>query len=142
MTPADVAVVLDMMRPLYDLDLARLRDDRASLEAVRDHVAKFVHPDFEVQVTFAAPASETRGADAMIEAWGEWLSVFSSYRPQLEEAVDVGDGRVALFGRDRASTQEGIEMTMPVGAIYEVRDGLVARARFFPDEASARAEMP
>ena len=141
MTPADVALVLEMMRPLYALDLALLRDDRASLEAVRDHVANFVHPDFEVQVTFAAPASETRGADAMIEAWGEWLSVFSSYRPRLEETVDAGDGRVGLFGRDAVTTHEGIEMEMPVGAIYEVRDGRVARALFFPDEASARAEI-
>ncbi len=91
MTPAHVGVVLAMMRPLHDLDLARLTDDPAALDAIREHVAGFVEPDFEVQVAFAAPAGRRR--------------------------------------------------EMPVGAIYEVRDGRIARARFFPDEASARAEI-
>lgn len=139
--PADVRAVVDMMRPAYEVDLAALRDDPAALQAMREHFAPFVQPDFEVEVTFAAPAGGRRGPDALLEAWSEWLSVFASYRPRLDEVVDAGDGRVALFGRDAITTREGIELSTPVGAVYELRDGLVARARFFPDEAAARAAL-
>ena len=138
MSAADVELVREMTRPAYGIDLARLTADPAGQQAMRDHIAPYVHPEFEVELTFAATDIPRRGPDAMIDAWRELLSVFSSYRAHLDEAVDAGGGRVALFGHDEIATAEGIEMTIPVGAIYEVEAGRVRRARFFPDQAAAR----
>lgn len=141
MSAADVELVLEMTRPAYGVDLVPLTAHPAGERAMRDHIAPFVHPEFEVELTFAATDVPRRGPDAMIDAWRELLSVFSSYRAHLDEVVDVGGGTVALFGHDEIATAEGIEMTIPVGAIYEIEAGLVRRARFFPDQAAARAAI-
>jgi ketosteroid isomerase-like protein len=130
-----------MMRPAFEIDLASLKDDPAGVERFQEHFRPFVHPDFEVEIPFAAEGVRHRGTDALVEAWTEFLSVFSSYRPQMDEVVDVGDGRVAMFGHDRIATAEGIEMSIPVGAVYEIEEGMVRRARFFPDQAAARAAI-
>jgi ketosteroid isomerase-like protein len=139
-TPA-VALVREMMGPVYGPDLVALVGDPERLRAARDHFARFVHPDLEVEMVFAAEASPHRGAEALIEAWRELLSVFSSYRSGLEEVVDAGDGVVGLFSRDTVATAEGIEMTISTGAVYEVEDGRVRRARYFPDQTAARAAI-
>ena len=141
MSAADVEIVQAMMEPAYGLDLVAVAADPDRLGALRDHFAGYVHPDFEAEVVFAAQAIPHRGANALLAAWQELLSVFSSYRPQLDEVVDAGDGVVALFGHDDVATAEGIEMSIAVGAIYHVDDGLVRRARYFPDQAAARAEI-
>ena len=134
-------LVQDMMAPLYGLDLVAVAGDAERLSAVRDHLAGYVHADCEAEVVFAAQAVPHRGANAVLAAWRELLSVFTSYRAELDEAVDAGDGVIALFGRDHVATAEGIEMSIAVGAIYYVEVGLVRRARYFPDQAAARAEI-
>ena len=139
--PPDVRPVTDLMAPMWDEDLVAIAADEQRTQVFRERAAQYLHRDFEVELTFAAPGSPLRGADALIEAWRELLSVFESYRPHLSEVVDLEDGRIAVFSEDQISTAEGIHMTIPVGAIYDLEDGLVRRARFYPDHATARAEI-
>ena len=140
LTPA-ARTVTELMAPVWGQDLVAIAADEQRTQVIREHAASYLHPDFEVEVTFAAPRNAHRGADALIEAWRELLSVFASYHPRLGEVHDLEDGRVAVFSEDEISTAEGIRMAIPVGAIYDVEDGLVRRARFFPDQATARAEI-
>ncbi len=75
--------------------------------------------------------------DGLRAFWLDWLAPWTTYRQQVEEAIDLGD-RVLLiihdFGRSEGSTQE---VKGETAGLWSVRDGTIARAEFYLSHAAA-----
>ena len=87
------------------------------------------------------PMAEGREAFVGLEAFAaqfrEFLAQWSDFRIEILQIEDLGDAVLVTerqHGRGRAS---GVEAEMTFFAVWTFRDGLIVRARWDPDRASA-----
>jgi ketosteroid isomerase-like protein len=112
------------------------RRDRASLYAL-------CHPDVEFHEAPSLPYGGTvRGRTAAL-ADTTWLSTWDPLQPtDAERAMDprvvAADGdEVVVLWRQRAVDAAGRRFDGPVLGLYEVRDGMFARAQMFHFDTAA-----
>jgi ketosteroid isomerase-like protein len=123
------------LQPRSDADLvALLRDDEAAA-AVFAALAPFFHEAVEVVAPELVVGASKRyvGLEGLRAAWLDWLEPWESYRVEVEDILDAGDGAVVLvrdFGR-RAGMS--VEASVIGAAVWTVRDGRVARVAFYVD---------
>jgi ketosteroid isomerase-like protein len=108
--------------------------------AARDVLATVVTPDFAVTAGSLEDGMvlNGNGVDGLIDVWREWLSPWETYRTEVEEFVDIGDGRVLILVRDRGRTHgSAAEVEMLAASLWTVGDRRIARIEFHAKRESA-----
>jgi ketosteroid isomerase-like protein len=78
-----------------------------------------------------------QGRAAMRAYVQEWMDLFDDFRIEPVELIDAGDGEVVAVLRFGGGAKlSGVETDQTLGAVFEIRDGQIARGR----EYSTRAE--
>jgi ketosteroid isomerase-like protein len=103
-------------------------------------VLETIHPDMEFDWTESrAPFHGVyRGIEGMRRYWNEVQDAWERFRPEIDEVIDCGDGRVVtpatVRGRARAS---GIELEAHGTMLWVVRDDKIVSGKMFQtrDEA-------
>ncbi|MDQ4041310.1 MAG: nuclear transport factor 2 family protein [Actinomycetota bacterium] len=128
--------IVRALQPQPEWDLVTLLSDEATAAAMTDGFAPHFHDDLE---TLAVGLQSLRytGLAGLRDAWLEWLEPWESYRVEIEGLIDAGDDVVVLtrdYGRRPGMTAE---VSITGTAVWTVRDGKIARARFYAhrDEA-------
>ena len=141
MSQADV----DLVRRWYDAgpsDYGMAFSNERFLAAARPGIEGFIAPDFVFiagEDDFTGLAGEYRGVDGFFEFLRDWYSAWASYRLDVEEMVDVGDGHVLVLGHEvGTSLSAGVEMKGEFGTVYSIRDGRIHRIEAFQNHAKAR----
>lgn len=96
-------------------------------------------PDFEVMFISNEPAAEMltyRGAEGLVEGWRDWMVPYESYHVRIEDPVDAGDEVITVVRAKARTSRDGVLVEHSAAAAWTVKDGRVARARFFlnPDD--------
>ena len=82
--------------------------------------------------------SKAPGIDGLVSAWREWLGPWESYWTEVEEFVDVGDGRVLVLVRDHGRLRgSDAEVEVVSASIWTVREEKIARIEFHTNRAQA-----
>ena len=141
MSQEDVELVRGLLEPFQDADIAVMfRDDGVSAAMIAAGSSVYA-PDFECAFIRDDVGRATyAGLDGLRAAMLDWLSPWASYRTEIEDFIDAGEGRVVVLTRDYAR-REGMEAEVYfVGApVWTVRDGKVARIDFYWNRAEGLA---
>jgi ketosteroid isomerase-like protein len=109
-------------------------EERAASEELRQLLDLF-HDDVEMvrdQLVF----EDSRGKEAFNAGWAEWLDAWERHSSEIEELHIRGD-RVLVLSRDHFVGRDGLETDWSLSAIYDVRDGKVARLQTFSEDHDA-----
>ena len=115
---------------------------RAGYDAINregpDGARAFMDPDIVLEMPEGLiDAGSYRGRDALMRVWHAYSDEFDEFRWEVERLFGVED-RVFLQVRERGrGRQSGVEVDWQRWWVYTLRDGLIVRARFCRDEASA-----
>jgi ketosteroid isomerase-like protein len=104
-----------------------------------------VSPDVEVEFLPPALGSQISGTglEGMVEGWREWLEPYEAYVVETEDLEDLGGGDVLILVRVHARThRDGVTIEHAPAAVATIRDGRLARIRFYLERDLARAENP
>ncbi len=98
--------------------------------------------DFETEFiatrTFGSMRPPTSvGLQGFAEAWRDWLEPWESYHIEVEEFIDVGDLVVSLTRVRAQTTRDEVAVEHRPAALWSVRDGKIARVRFYLDREEA-----
>jgi ketosteroid isomerase-like protein len=131
------------MSPSVDdnVDVIRRSFDRINLVGP-DGAREFLDPDIVLEMPDGVlnPGSYY-GREAMMRLWHAYFDEFEDFRWDVERLFGVED-RVFLRVRERGrGRQSGAEVDWQRRWVYTLRDGLIVRARFCPDESSALEAM-
>lgn len=83
-----------------------------------------------------------RGRQEVMRWLGEFLGEWETFRSEPEHMTELGAGQVLVTEKWRGrSRHSGVDVAMTVAALYTVRDGQIARQRYFrsPEEARLAA---
>ncbi len=141
MSKENVELVRRLLEPFEAGDIAAIFRDEAGWTARLPAAAAFYAPDFEASFVRADVGRATYvGLDGLRAAWLDWLAPWVSYRTEIEDLIDAGEGRVVVLTRDYARG-EGVEAEVSfAGApVWTVRHGKVARIDFYWDRADGLA---
>lgn len=146
MSDADVELVRNLQAPPEaDLRDVFFRGDDDGAAAAAEALAGLFTDDF-VCVFHGLSSDERPGVLGLRGAWLDWLEPWETYRAEIDEVRDAGDGRVLVFSRDFGKRRDlASEVELKGSAIWTVRDGRIARAEFFTERADAlgiRAPLP
>ena len=68
----------------------------------------------------------------------EWMDLFDDFRIEPVELIDAGDGEVVAVLRFGGGAKlSGVETDQTMGAVFEIRDGQIARGREYSTRARA-----
>ena len=108
-----------------------------------DHAASFdagtVASDFEWILPADAPGLKRvyRGRAGFLDFMRTWTEDFE-WSIELEQAIDVGDGRVVVRTRQQATGKgSGVPVELVMGGLWTVENGQATRAENFFDPADA-----
>jgi ketosteroid isomerase-like protein len=69
----------------------------------------------------------------------DWYAAWASYSQDVEQLVDLGEGRVLALGHENGrSRAAGVELKGEFGTVYHVRNGRINRIDAFQNWAKAR----
>jgi ketosteroid isomerase-like protein len=98
------------------------------------------HPDVEWQALDVFPDAETyHGREGLRAFFQTWLDTFRGFRVHLEKCEALDEHRVVAAVRvSGEGTESGVEVASPpFFQLFELRDGLLVRARMFQTESEA-----
>jgi len=79
-----------------------------------------------------------QGRAAMRAYVQEWMDLFDDFRIEPVELIDAGDGEVVAVLRFGGGAKlSGVETDQTMGAVFEIRDGQIARGREYSTRARA-----
>ena len=112
--------------------------NRRDVEALADGVT----PDFEWLPALPSTVegerfSGYRGREGIETYFEDVRSTWERLRVLGNEFRDLGDGVLVLGRADGRGRGSGVEVDMPLGVIYDFRDGRVSRARAYLDHGEA-----
>jgi len=105
-----------------------------------DGFGEFLTDDVDYRAVEGAPDDRgpMHGKEALRPYVQDWLDTFDEFTAQPVELVDAGENQVVavvqISGRAKFS---GVETTMTFAAVYEIRDGRIARGREYTTRAEA-----
>jgi ketosteroid isomerase-like protein len=143
MSQDDVEIVRRLLGPFESGDIATIFRDETIAASMVAATADLVTPDFEcVFIRDDLGRTAYSGVDGLRAAWLDWLSPWESYRAEIEDVIDAGEGRVLVLTRDYAR-REGMEAEVYFvgGPVWTVRDGKVARIEFYWNRADGLAAV-
>jgi ketosteroid isomerase-like protein len=84
------------------------------------------------------PESAYHGHEGVERFLNEWLDVWDDYRLDLEDVIEVQDGRVlSLFHHHGKGRDSGVPMHLQMAQIATLRDGKVTRLDNYDTPAEA-----
>jgi ketosteroid isomerase-like protein len=124
-------------------DLARLYRDERRWAAASAVLSAYFAQDFKcVAVGYLEAAGESfEGLAGLRYVWLEWLTLWQSYRTEVEEITDLGDAVLVLvrdFGRRAVNAPE---VAVSSAAIWTVGDGKVTQITCYADRAKALTDL-
>jgi ketosteroid isomerase-like protein len=133
MTQRDVEIVRQLLGSFEQGDIVPLFRDEAIWGSITAASASFFTSDFKcVFVRDDVGRAVYSGLDGLRTAWLDWLVPWESYRAEIEDVIDAGEGRVLVLTRDHAWPKGADAEVYFVGApIWTVRNGQVARIEFY-----------
>jgi ketosteroid isomerase-like protein len=99
--------------------------------------AEFAHPDFEMSLMANHPlGGRTYRGGEVWKAMGEFADSFEDFRAEATEFLDAGN-QVVVAIRERGRARGGVEFEQVFGVLYALRDGKVARMKWFDSRDEA-----
>ncbi len=141
MSQENVQLVRRLLEPFEAGDIAAFFRDEAGWAARLPAAEAFYAPDFEASFV-RADVGRTRyvGLDGLRAAWLDWLAPWVSYRTEIEDLIDAGEGRVVVLTHDYARPEGvGAEVSFEGAPVWTVRGAKVARIDFYWDRAAGLA---
>jgi ketosteroid isomerase-like protein len=130
--------LLEAILPGPDTDVANLFRDESLFVSTAEALADLFHPDVESVPAWRGPGTTYSGIDGFREMWIDWLEPWATYRVQVDEMIEVGDG-VAVLVRDRARRHGmDVEVELISGSVWTFRDGKIARVEFYANREELR----
>jgi ketosteroid isomerase-like protein len=123
-------------------DLAALFRDEAAATAAIAAATPLFEPEFEVLLVRSDIERATyQGFEGLRSAWIDWLEPWESYRSEVEELVDLGEG-VAVLVRDYGR-REGMEREVDFKGltVYAFRGDKISRIEFHFDREEGIAAV-
>jgi ketosteroid isomerase-like protein len=113
---------------------------RAVYRALADGVATddLIHPDAEYVNPSHAVEPGTRPWSVALE---RLLEIYPDFALEPEAYDPVGDDRVLVLVRARATGASGVTTDQRLAHVWTVRDGLIVRFEWYNDPAEARAAL-
>ena len=131
--------LLEAILPGPDTDVANLFRDERLFVSTAEALEDLFHPDVESVPAWRGPGTTYSGIDGFREMWIDWLEPWATYRVQVDEMIEVGDG-VAVLVRDRARRHGmDVEVELISGSVWTFRDGKIARVEFYANREELRA---
>jgi ketosteroid isomerase-like protein len=120
---------VELARDLFKLWRAR-NYDRFLLAA---------HPDVEIFSRFASVGGEPYRGPEGVRTWtAEIEQSFGKFEVRADDFRDLGGDRILALGAiDLEGRTSGIEIEQPMGWLFELRDGKLARIFFYSSHAEA-----
>jgi ketosteroid isomerase-like protein len=107
--------------------------------------AEWAETDIEYEIVGGLSPGTWKGRAAMASAVGELFSVWEGHRTVIEEIRALDSERVLMLGhttgRGKTSGLELDQTQRRVAALFQVRDGKVARHVVYLDRADAFADL-
>lgn len=105
----------------------------------RDTDALFALYDPEIvwESSYGPLTGEYHGHDGVRQFFGDWMESIADFQAHAETFIDAGDAVVVglrIRGRGRAS---GVEIDMPQGHVYKVRNGRVIHVCLYETQSAA-----
>jgi ketosteroid isomerase-like protein len=114
-----------------NVEIARALIDAFNREGVAA-TAPFVARDLEVHPFPEWPGSELyRGLEGFTELADEWTENFNGYAWDVQRVIAAGERVVILANHSGRTKDQGVPIHQPVGAVYWLRRGRVARMAYF-----------
>jgi ketosteroid isomerase-like protein len=130
--------LLEAILPGPDTDVANLFRDESLFVSTADALGHLFHPDVECVPAWRGPGTTYSGIDGFREMWIDWLAPWATYRVQVDEMIEVGDGVVVLV-RDRGRRHGmDVEVELISGSVWTFRDGKIARVEFYANREELR----
>jgi ketosteroid isomerase-like protein len=141
MSQEDVELVRRLLSPFEEADIAPIFREDAASAAMIAATSSVYAADFECAFIRDDLGRATySGLDGLRAGFLDWLSPWTSYRTQIEDVIDAGEGRVVVLTRDYACPKGAGEEVYFMGApVWTVRDGKVARIEFYWNRAEGLA---
>ena len=141
MSQENVELVKRLLEPFEAVDIAAIFRDEAGWAAGLPAAEAFYAPEFEASFVRADVGRATYvGLDGLRAAWLDWLAPWVSYRTEIEDVIDAGEGRVVVLTRDYACPKGATAEVYFVGApVWTVRNGKVACIEFYWNRAEGLA---
>lgn len=125
---------------------------RENVELILEGVARFnagdraflaaqLHPDAEIHSRFSMALGDEpyRGPEG-VGAWMDELDrTFEEFLISHDDVRDLGDRVLALGHVQLRARESGLATQLPMGWLYEVRDGKLSSLLFFSSHAEALA---
>jgi ketosteroid isomerase-like protein len=130
-----------LVRRFYE-EIASEGSSREFAQRLSDEtLSRYLDPDVEwVAVTHSLLAADSyRGFDGVRRFWGEFLSMWDSYKVEPLRFDDAGD-QVAVVVHIVGRTHE-LEVDETRSSLLTVRDGRIARVQSFADPEGAREAL-
>ena len=120
------------------VDFAQVTRDADLSAHLAQAFAPFFHEDFEGVFTNLLGGGETfKGLDEMRTAWLDWLTPWESYRIELDQGLDCGDGVVTFYDVFASPAGSTREVKLSGADVWTVREGKIARIEFFSHRSEA-----
>jgi ketosteroid isomerase-like protein len=105
----------------------------------REAMADLVHPDVEMHATVGGveEGRVTRGIDEITREYDAVEEMWDEHRIEIERVLDAGDQVVVFQHEYQRGKGSGIELEIDTAAIFDVRDGRIARMQGYMDRAEA-----
>ena len=113
--------------------------ETADMDAFTAHWAPDVVWDVSGYRNWPGEEHVYRGEAEILGAFGRFLSGAVVQRIDIHEISEVGDDRViALYTESRRAAGSDAVQDLPIGIVYTLRDGQVARMEVHSDHDAAR----
>lgn len=105
----------------------------------RERMAEYLHPDAVFHSAITNVVGETfEGRDQIVAVFDRWEEEWSAIYWEVDEYIDVDDHRVVTLHRVIATGRiSGIVTERELGAVLELRDGLVVKQWIYLDRNDA-----
>ncbi|HEV7585874.1 MAG TPA: nuclear transport factor 2 family protein [Solirubrobacteraceae bacterium] len=103
-----------------------------------DAAFELVHPDIEWVIAKEHPDTRTiTGRNALAEYWREWQEALPGVRVVFDRLLDTGDTVVGIGAVRGTGAGSGADVRVPIGFVFTLGDGLIARVEEHLDPAEA-----
>ena len=138
MSQQNVDLILGLPTFRAGVDFVPLTHDPDRAAKLEDEVAPLVAEDFECVFPNLLGGTKTYvGIDGMRAAWVDWLTPWTSYRVELERALDCGDRVVTFYDVFAAPRGTTHEVKLSGADVWTLRDGKITRWEGFPNRNAA-----
>jgi uncharacterized protein len=103
-----------------------------------DAAFRLLHPDIEWVIAKEHPDARTVTGYEAVEVYRrEWQEMLPDVRVEFDRLLDTGNAVVAIGTVRGTGAGSGADVRVPIGFVFTLRDGLIARAEEYLNPAEA-----